>query len=82
MLGRIYDLFITSLIGHFFYIVISISGWLYDGTGSYDMSFILAGVVVALSGVMLFFIPLVKRCMGYGAISEDVDPVEIDVGNI
>lgn len=40
-----------------------LSGWLYDGTGSYDVSFIVAGVVVAVSGVMLFFIPLVKKCL-------------------
>lgn len=39
------------------------TGWLYDGTGSYDVSFIVAGVIVALSGIMLFFIPLVRRCI-------------------
>ncbi|KAL4220520.1 Mct1p [Mactra antiquata] len=38
-----------------------IAGWLYDGTGSYDVSFIVAGVIVAISGLMLYFIPLVKR---------------------
>lgn len=38
-----------------------IPGWLYDGTGSYDVSFIVAGVIVAISGVMLYFIPLVRR---------------------
>lgn len=40
-----------------------IAGWLYDGTGSYDVSFIVAGVIVAVSGIMLFFIPLVRRCI-------------------
>lgn len=40
-----------------------IAGWLYDGTGSYDVSFIVAGVVVAISGVMLYFIPLVRTCL-------------------
>jgi len=58
--------------------MIGFIGWLYDGTGSYDISFIVAGVVVAFSGIMLFFIPLVRRCLnlternvrGYG--EEDV----------
>jgi hypothetical protein len=40
-----------------------VSGWLYDGTGSYDVSFIVAGVIVAVSGIMLYFIPLVRRCI-------------------
>ena len=43
--------------------MVFISGWLYDGTGSYDVSFIVAGVIVAVSGVMLYFIPLVRRCI-------------------
>ncbi|XP_045199403.2 monocarboxylate transporter 12-like [Mercenaria mercenaria] len=46
-----------------------IAGWLYDGTGSYDVSFIVAGVIVAVSGVMLYFIPLVRRCLD----KEDVE---------
>ncbi|KAL3848224.1 hypothetical protein ACJMK2_019097 [Sinanodonta woodiana] len=40
-----------------------IAGWLYDATGSYDMSFLAAGIVVALSGIMLYFIPLVRKCI-------------------
>ncbi|GLH15381.1 Monocarboxylate transporter 5 [Gryllus bimaculatus] len=36
-------------------------GWLYDATGSYNPGFIVAGVTMALSGVMLFVIPPVQR---------------------
>lgn len=46
---------IASLIGP------PLVGWIADATGSYDMPFIILGVVIALSGVMLFFIPTVKR---------------------
>ncbi|XP_033759355.1 LOW QUALITY PROTEIN: monocarboxylate transporter 7-like [Pecten maximus] len=41
-----------------------IAGWLYDATGSYDVSFQLCGSIVALSGFMLYFIPLVQKCIG------------------
>lgn len=41
-----------------------IAGWLYDGTGSYDVSFQLCGTMVAISGFMLYFIPLVQKCLG------------------
>lgn len=43
-----------------FYVI----GWLYDGTGSYNISFHVAGTVVAISGSMLYFIPLIQRCLG------------------
>ncbi|CAG5118330.1 unnamed protein product [Candidula unifasciata] len=38
-----------------------IAGWLCDWTGSYDISFILMGALIALSGIMLFFLPCVER---------------------
>ncbi|PSN54235.1 hypothetical protein C0J52_09250, partial [Blattella germanica] len=34
-----------------------IAGWLYDGLNSYDPGFYVAGVTIAISGVMLFAIP-------------------------
>lgn len=56
-----------------------IAGWLYDGTGSYDVSFIVAGVIVALSGVMLYFIPLVRKCLHRKPIKVELGEVEINV---
>lgn len=54
-----------------------IAGWLYDGTGSYDVSFIVAGVVVAISGLMLYFIPLVRRCLRERTSEEVPDDLEM-----
>lgn len=36
-------------------------GVLFDKTGSYDYSFLLAGSMIAISGLMLFFIPCIWR---------------------
>ncbi|WAR27371.1 MOT5-like protein [Mya arenaria] len=57
-----------------------IAGWLYDGTGSYDISFIVAGIVVAFSGVMLFFIPLVRKCLIIDDESVSGDEIAIEDG--
>ncbi|CAH0564855.1 unnamed protein product [Brassicogethes aeneus] len=38
-----------------------LGGWLYDITGTYDLSFFLAGFFIAISGLMLFILPLAKR---------------------
>ncbi|CAL1531968.1 unnamed protein product [Lymnaea stagnalis] len=38
-----------------------IAGWMCDWTGSYDISFIVMGILIALSGCMLFFLPCVQR---------------------
>lgn len=48
---------IASLIGP------PLAGLLYDLTLSYSPGFILAGVTIALSGLMLFFIPPLQRCL-------------------
>ncbi|BFZ00606.1 hypothetical protein BsWGS_03645 [Bradybaena similaris] len=37
------------------------AGWLCDWTGSYDTSFVVMGCLVAASGAMLYFLPLVER---------------------
>ncbi|KAF7265684.1 hypothetical protein GWI33_020768 [Rhynchophorus ferrugineus] len=38
-----------------------IGGWLYDITGTYHLSFYLAGLFIAISGLMLVVIPVTKR---------------------
>lgn len=49
----------TVYLGFFFFL-----GWLYDGTGSYDISFHVAGAVVAFSGAILYIIPVVQKLLG------------------
>ncbi|XP_071638929.1 monocarboxylate transporter 9 [Temnothorax longispinosus] len=42
-----------------------LAGWLYDITGTYDLSFYLAGLFIALSGVLLLVMPLIglyRKC--------------------
>lgn len=43
-----------------------LAGWVYDVTGSYDLSFYLAGVFIGISGLVLFVTPLI-RCVKYCA---------------
>lgn len=38
-----------------------ILGWLYDVTGKYEPAFIVAGVAIAISGLILYFIPPLQR---------------------
>lgn len=38
-----------------------IAGWLYDALGSYNPGFYVAGVMIAVSGLVLFFIPALQR---------------------
>ena len=40
---------------------LKIQGWIYDITRTYDLSFYLSGIFIALSGVFLFILPSVKR---------------------
>lgn len=40
-----------------------IAGWLYDALDSYNPGFIVAGVTIAISGLMLFVIPSMQRCL-------------------
>ena len=42
-------------------LVASYSGWMCDWTGSYDISFNVMGSMIAMSGVMLFLLPLVQK---------------------
>lgn len=36
-----------------------LSGWLYDITGTYDLSFYLAGFFISFSGMILLVMPLI-----------------------
>ncbi|XP_039290550.1 uncharacterized protein LOC111047355 [Nilaparvata lugens] len=38
-----------------------LAGWLYDITGSYNLSFYLAGIFIALSGALLVVLPIVEK---------------------
>ncbi|XP_076285953.1 monocarboxylate transporter 9 isoform X1 [Lasioglossum baleicum] len=52
-----------------------LAGWLYDITGKYDLSFYLAGLCIALSGVLLLAMPLIslyRKCV-YGSKKEETD---------
>ncbi|KAG8034366.1 hypothetical protein G9C98_007442 [Cotesia typhae] len=40
-----------------------IAGWLYDALGSYDPGFFVGGAMIAISGLILFFIPPMQRCI-------------------
>ncbi|XP_014280635.1 monocarboxylate transporter 13 isoform X2 [Halyomorpha halys] len=40
-----------------------ITGWLYDATKSYTVGFIFAGAMMSLSGIMLFAVPTIQRCI-------------------
>ena len=37
-----------------------VSGWVFDATGSYYASFVIAGTMIGLSGLMLFVVPCIK----------------------
>ncbi|XP_076386122.1 monocarboxylate transporter 9 [Megachile rotundata] len=52
-----------------------LAGWLYDITGTYDLSFYLAGFFIALSGVLLLAMPLIslyRKCLN-GSKKEETD---------
>ncbi|XP_012259548.2 monocarboxylate transporter 12-B [Athalia rosae] len=38
-----------------------VAGWLYDALGSYNPGFWMAGLMIAISGLILFFIPALQR---------------------
>ncbi|OAD51996.1 Monocarboxylate transporter 12 [Eufriesea mexicana] len=52
-----------------------LAGWLYDITGTYDLSFYLAGFFIALSGALLLAMPLIslyRKCLN-GSRQEETD---------
>ncbi|XP_015926100.1 monocarboxylate transporter 12 [Parasteatoda tepidariorum] len=38
-----------------------ITGWLYDGLGSYDPGFVVSGSMIAASGLILFLVPCISK---------------------
>jgi len=52
-----------------------IAGRLKDTTNSYDPAFYVAGVMIAISGLMLFFIPLIQRCSGQPKVHDSAKDV-------
>lgn len=55
-----------------------IAGWLYDGTGSYNISFYVAGTVVAFSGALLYIIPLIRYLTGRKAYTRNTELIMED----
>lgn len=45
-----------------------LAGWIYDITGTYDLSFYLAGVFIVLSGLMLLILPILGRYKKYKSL--------------
>lgn len=45
-----------------------LAGWFYDVTGSYDMSFYIAGIFIALSGAILLIVPGLGKYRKYRAL--------------
>jgi len=52
-----------------------IAGRLRDTTNSYDPAFYVAGTMIAISGLMLYFIPLIQRCMGQSKVHDSAKEV-------
>lgn len=55
-----------------------IAGWLYDALNSYDPGFIVAGVTIAISGVILFVIPPMQRCLARSHRNKNKNVIVID----
>uniref|UniRef100_A0A1B6C2J0 Major facilitator superfamily (MFS) profile domain-containing protein n=1 Tax=Clastoptera arizonana TaxID=38151 RepID=A0A1B6C2J0_9HEMI len=62
-----------------------LAGWLYDITGSYDLSFYLAGIFIALSGVLLVVLPSVEKirsCRKKENVAEKNEPpIPVKIAN-
>ena len=67
------DLTIFTHIFIFFF-----TGWFYDGTGSYNISFHVAGTVVAFSGAILYIIPFIERCTNRKPYSRNTELIMED----
>ncbi|XP_014487215.1 PREDICTED: uncharacterized protein LOC106751007 [Dinoponera quadriceps] len=61
-----------------------LAGWLYDITGTYDLSFYLAGFFIALSGIMLLVMPLFGLYRRYrdGSKEETTDKEFTAINNV
>ncbi|ESO98864.1 hypothetical protein LOTGIDRAFT_213657 [Lottia gigantea] len=58
------------------------AGWMYDWTGSYDISFNVNGAMIAFSGAMLYFIPLLIRQQGRHQAVSTVQEINIEDGEV
>lgn len=67
-----------------------VPGWVYDITNSYDLSFYLAGVFIAISGGVFVILPLTKATRRYNTRRKQAtndQPIEVtndktDVSNV
>lgn len=62
-----------------------LAGWLYDITGTYDLSFYLAGLFIALSGALLLVMPLIslyRKCRGKESEDRTVDKDFNEIDNV
>lgn len=59
-----------------------IAGWAYDVTGSYDLSFYLAGGFIVLSGCLLMILPILGRYKKYQKRRESRNLNNADVKNV
>lgn len=55
-----------------------IAGWLYDALNSYNPGFIVAGVTIAISGVILFVIPPMQRCIARSNKNKNKNEIIMD----
>lgn len=53
-------------------------GWIIDSSGSYDLSFYLAGAVISISGLILLIVPCVRKCrhLARKEYVDEEDPVD------
>lgn len=69
-----------------------LAGWITDLTGNYDLAFYLAGIFIAVSGLLMMFLPargkirkyraFRRRCQSSGEDEEDDDDDDDDEDNI
>ncbi|XP_072766667.1 monocarboxylate transporter 9 [Anoplolepis gracilipes] len=59
-----------------------LAGWLYDITGTYDLSFYLAGLFIALSGALLLVMPLISLYRKYRGNESEEGTVDKDFNEI
>lgn len=53
-------------------------GWLIDSSGSYDLTFYLAGAVISISGLVLLIAPCARKCrhLARKEYVDEEDPVD------
>ena len=55
------------------------SGALYDAIGNYDSGFYFSGLMIFISGIMLFALPLMERNRDkISSVSESQDSMDVD----